>query len=122
MKWLVLVVALGFGTVACSSYGHQHGQSKGHHHRGGKKGMMGKKGKMHGMMNSDMHKKMAKMHQEVASCLDSGKSKDECKKIMKKHKSEMCPQMAKGKSCPMMQMMDESKKTSSSDDNHEAHH
>jgi len=53
------------------------------------------------MMSPEMHQAKAKMHQEMADCLKSKKSKEACREIMKMHYQKICSKGHKGKSCPM---------------------
>lgn len=130
MKWLLVLVVLGFAATACTTQQQHRGGMDGMQNMSkdgsmmGGKGMMNGKGMMmKGMMSPEMHKNMAKMHTEMAQCLKTKKSKKECRKVMKKHQKKMCPQMAKNKSCPMMSMMmGETQESTKKEDNHEEHH
>lgn len=66
-------------------------------------GMQGQ-GRMQGMMTPEAHKQMAAMHQQVADCLESGKSKQECMQIMMNYHQKMCQKMGSGE-CMMMGRM-----------------
>lgn len=88
MKKYLLVGSILLPVIGCTTH-------RGHHGNAGGDGMMseGHHGQMKKMMESpDMHEKMARMHQEMASCLRSSKDKDSCMEKMKSHRAEMMQQ------------------------------
>lgn len=48
------------------------------------------------MMSAEMHEKMATMHQQMADCLNSAKSKQECMKMMQTHHQKICQAHGQG--------------------------
>lgn len=102
MKVLFILTIGLFSVIACAAQ--NSGSGYGRHHQG----MRGHMGKNMPMMSAEMHKDMAKMHSEMATCLESKKSKDECQKIAFKYRAKMCTESGKNKNCPYAEMMEES--------------
>lgn len=115
---------LSLGLTACSSFHGPKGDDPGmtksscHNKKGcsahkgcpdGESCPMSKAGSMGGL-TQEGHEKMAKLHQEAAECLKSGKSQEECrpKMPMMGHKAMMASDGKMGAAGrPMMEKMDE---------------
>lgn len=74
-----------------------------------------KKHHAHHDMSVEDHKAMAQAHTEVAECLESGKSKEECRKIMK----EKFHKKTKKESSDAKTKSEETKKTEENKDSAE---
>lgn len=102
---LVLLI----GLISLTSHAKQKNE-RSHHHNGSHHFM----GEHMPMMTPEMHKEMAKMHSEMATCLESNKPKEECQNIMYKQQSQFCAEHGKNQNCPYHNDDEQNKKSDDS--------